>query len=91
MNRRRFLRQAVSLLQAAIARSSFAGALPAVSNTPEVRVTLDPAQTLAVIPPDFISPAGWWKPTRIEEVSGTRSRLQVRVPAASAAIVTLHT
>ena len=37
-----------------------------------------------------VSPAGLWKPTRIEEVSGTRGRLQVRVPAASAAIVTLH-
>ena len=37
-----------------------------------------------------VSPAGLWKPTRIEEVSRTRRRLQVRVPAASAAIVTLH-
>ena len=54
MNRRRFLRQAAGLVQAAIAQSSFAGALQAVSNTPEVRVTLDPAQTLAVIPPDFM-------------------------------------
>jgi len=54
MNRRGFLRQAVGLVQAAIAQSSFAGALQAVSNTPEVRVSLDPAQTLAVIPPDFM-------------------------------------
>jgi hypothetical protein len=37
-----------------------------------------------------VSPAGLWKPTRIEDVSRTRRRLQVRVPAASAAVVTLH-
>jgi hypothetical protein len=54
MNRRRFLRQAVGLVQAAVAQSSFGGALQAVSNTREVRVTLDPTQTLAVIPPDFM-------------------------------------
>jgi hypothetical protein len=37
-----------------------------------------------------VSPAGLWKPTRIEDVSRTRLRLQVPVPAASAAVVTLH-
>ena len=37
-----------------------------------------------------VSPAGLWKPTRIEDVTRTRRSLQVRVPAASAAVVTLH-
>ena len=37
-----------------------------------------------------VSPAGLWKPDRIEEISTSRGRLQVRLPAASAAIVTLH-
>jgi len=36
------------------------------------------------------SSAGLWKPARKEEVSRTRTGLQVRVPAANAAIVTLH-
>ena len=35
-------------------QSSFAGAVQAVSRESEVRVTLDPARTLAVIPPDFM-------------------------------------
>jgi hypothetical protein len=54
MNRRTFLTRAVGLVSAAIAQSSFAGALQAVSSEPEVRVTLDPAQTLAVIPRNFM-------------------------------------
>jgi hypothetical protein len=54
MNRRKFLTQAVSLVSTALAQSSFASALRAISGGPEVRVTLDPAQTLAVIPPDFM-------------------------------------
>ncbi len=37
-----------------------------------------------------VSHDGLWKPTQVEEVSGTRGRLQVRLPAASAAMVTLH-
>jgi hypothetical protein len=37
-----------------------------------------------------VSSAGLWKPAREEEVSRTRTGLQVRLPAASAAIVTLH-
>jgi len=37
-----------------------------------------------------VSSAGLWKPTQIEEVSRTRDKWQVRVPAASAAIVTLY-
>ena len=37
-----------------------------------------------------VSPSGVWKPTRIEEVVRPRQRLQVRVPAASAAMVTLQ-
>jgi hypothetical protein len=37
-----------------------------------------------------VSPGGLWRPTRIEEVSRTRRRLQIRLPAASSAIVTLH-
>jgi len=54
MNRRKFLSQATSVIAAAIAQSSFAVGLQAASSEPEVRVTVDPAQTLAVIPPDFI-------------------------------------
>jgi hypothetical protein len=53
MNRRTFLTQAVGLGAAAIAQSHFSRGLQAVSSEPEVRVTLDPARTLAVIPPDF--------------------------------------
>jgi len=37
-----------------------------------------------------VSSAGSWKPAREEEVRRTRTGLRVRVPAASAAIVTLH-
>ena len=54
MNRRKFLTQAAGLVQGAIAHSSLAGALQAVSSGPEVRVKLDLAQTLATIPPDFM-------------------------------------
>jgi len=54
MNRRKFLTQALGVAQAAIAQSSFAGILQAVSSGADVRVTLDPTQTLAVIPPDFM-------------------------------------
>ena len=38
----------------------------------------------------MVSPAGVWKADRTEEISASRGRLQVRLPAASAAIVTLH-
>jgi hypothetical protein len=54
MNRRKFLTQALGVAQAAIAQSSFAGVLQAASSGPEVRVALDPSQTLAVIPTDFM-------------------------------------
>jgi hypothetical protein len=54
MNRRKFLMQAAGAVGAAIAQSGFAPALQAVPSGPEVRVTLDVAQTLAVIPPDFM-------------------------------------
>ena len=54
MNRRKFLRQATGVVAAAIAQSSFAAGLQAASSGPELRVTLDPARTLAVIPPDFM-------------------------------------
>ena len=36
-----------------------------------------------------VSHDGLWKSAQVEEVSGTRGRLQVRLPAASAAVVTL--
>src|ERR1700675_3780854 len=54
MNRRTFLRRAIGSLPAAMLQSSFAGAVQVASRESEVRVTLDPARTLAVIPPDFI-------------------------------------
>jgi hypothetical protein len=59
MNRRKFLTQAAGAVGAGFAQSGlahpgFARALQAVSSGPEVRVTLDVAQTLAVIPPDFM-------------------------------------
>ena len=59
MNRRKFLTQAggavgAGFAQSGLAHSGFARALQAVSSGPEVRVTLDLAQTLAVIPPDFM-------------------------------------
>src|ERR1700730_15256037 len=54
MNRRIFLRRVVGSLPAALLQSSFAGAVQAVSRESEVRVTLDPARTLAVIRPDFM-------------------------------------
>jgi hypothetical protein len=54
MNRRTFLRLAASSVPAAMLQSSFAGAHHAASSELEVRVTLDPARTLAVIPPDFM-------------------------------------
>jgi len=54
MNRRKFLSQATSVVAAAIAQSSFTAGLQAASSGPEVRVTVDTAPTLAVIPPDFI-------------------------------------
>ena len=54
MNRRTFLTQALGLVPAAMAQSSLAGALQGVVSRPEVHLTLDPAQTLAVIPPDFM-------------------------------------
>ena len=36
-----------------------------------------------------VSPAGFWEPKQIERVSAAGRKLQIRVPAASAAIVTL--
>src|ERR1700719_1386895 len=54
MNRRKFLTQAVGVVQGAIAHSSFAGALQTMASGPELRVKLDLAQTLATIPPDFM-------------------------------------
>ena len=54
MNRRKFLNQATGMVTAAIAQSSFAAALNTVSREPELRVTVDPGQTLAVIPPNFM-------------------------------------
>ncbi len=53
MNRRTFLTRAVGFATAAMVPSKLAGALQAPSSEEEVRVTLDPARTLAVIPPDF--------------------------------------
>jgi hypothetical protein len=37
-----------------------------------------------------VSPAGLWKPAQTEEVAGSRGKFPVRVPAASAAVVTLR-
>jgi hypothetical protein len=54
MNRRTFLTRSTGFVSGAIAQSRFANALQVVSGEAEVRVTLDPAQTLAVIPPDFM-------------------------------------
>jgi hypothetical protein len=54
MNRRTFLTQAVGFGAAAIAPSHFSRGLQVVSSEAEVRVTLDPARTLAAIPPDFM-------------------------------------
>jgi hypothetical protein len=54
MNRRTFLTRTVGSVSAAIARSSFAGALQAASSESDVRVTVDPGETLAVIPSDFM-------------------------------------
>jgi hypothetical protein len=54
MDRRKFLTQAAGTVGAAMAQSGFAHAFEAVSSGPEARVTLDLAQTHAVIPPDFM-------------------------------------
>jgi hypothetical protein len=54
MSRRRFLAQAIGMVEAVLAQSSLVRALETVSTEPEVRVTLDLAQTVAVIPPDFM-------------------------------------
>jgi hypothetical protein len=53
MNRRAFLTGALGFASAAVVPSKFAGAMQATSSEAEVRVTIDPARTLAVIPPDF--------------------------------------
>ena len=53
MNRRTFLTRAVGFASAAVVCSKFAGALQSPSSEAEVRVKLDPARTLAVIPPGF--------------------------------------
>ena len=54
MNRRTFLTRIVGFAAAAVVPSKFAGALQAPPSEAEVWVTLDPARTLAVIPPDFM-------------------------------------
>jgi hypothetical protein len=54
MNRRKFLSRATSVIAAAIAQSSLTAGLQAASSGLEVRVTVDPALTLAVVPPDFM-------------------------------------
>jgi hypothetical protein len=54
MNRRTFLTRSAGFVSGVIAQSRSAKALPVVSSEAEVRVTLDPSQTLAVIPPDFM-------------------------------------
>ena len=55
MDRRKFLTPAVvSMVGAAASQLNFAAALETVSSGPEVHVTIDPVQTLAVIPPDFM-------------------------------------
>ncbi len=59
MNRRKFLTQAAGAVGAAIGHTTLthtglAHTLQAASSGPEVRVTLDAAQTLAVIPPNFM-------------------------------------
>jgi hypothetical protein len=54
MNRRKFLMQAAGVVQAAIAQWGFPSVLQGAASGPEVHVTLDPAQTLAIIPPDFM-------------------------------------
>jgi hypothetical protein len=54
MNRRTFLKRAVGSLPAVMLPSCFASGLQSMSSDREVRVTLDPARTLAVIPPDFM-------------------------------------
>ena len=46
--------RAVGLVAAAIGESGFDGTLRAAADEAEVRVTLEPARTLAVIPPDFM-------------------------------------
>src|SRR4029077_15456324 len=48
-----FLTRAVGLVSA-ITQSGSGGTLRAASGEAEVRVTLEPARTLAVIPPDFM-------------------------------------
>jgi hypothetical protein len=54
MNRRKFLSQAAGVVATAIAEARFAGSLQATSSGADMRVTLDPAKTLATIPPDFM-------------------------------------
>ena len=55
MDRRKFLKQSVvSMVGAAASQLNFAAELETVSSRPEFQVTVDPEQTLAVIPPDFM-------------------------------------
>src|SRR5215470_20113318 len=54
MNRRTFFTRAAGLVWAAIAESNSGGSQRATSSEAEVRLTLEPARTLAVIPPDFM-------------------------------------
>jgi hypothetical protein len=54
MNRRTFLKRVAGLIPAVAVQTNFAGALRAEPGEANVQVTLDPARTLAIIPPDFM-------------------------------------
>lgn len=54
MNRRAFLMRTAGVITAALAHSSLEGALQAASSGADVRVTLDPTRTIALIPSDFM-------------------------------------
>jgi len=54
MNRRTFLTRAAGLVGAVVAQSNSGGSQRATSSEAEVRLTLEPARTLAVIPPNFM-------------------------------------
>src|ERR1700741_4372803 len=54
MNRRKFLAQAAGVVEAALCQGSFASGLGSLAGEPAVRIQLDTAQTLAIIPPNFM-------------------------------------
>src|SRR5580698_11187321 len=54
MDRRKFLKQSVMSVVGAASQLHFATKLETVSSRPQFQVTVDPEQTLAVIPPDFM-------------------------------------